>query len=75
MCGYFLIVWDIMEFARKNGILSQGRGSAAGSLVAYLLGITPVDPIRHGLFVGRFLNESSAVPDIDIDIDTQRREE
>ena len=75
MCGYFLIVWDIMEFARTNGILSQGRGSAASSIVAYILGITPVDPIRHGLFVGRFLNESSAVPDIDIDIDTQRREE
>ena len=55
--------------------MSQGRGSAASSLVAYILGITPVDPIRHGLFVGRFLNESSAVPDIDIDIDTQRREE
>jgi error-prone DNA polymerase len=75
MCGYFLIVWDIMEFARARGILSQGRGSAASSIVAYVLGITPVDPIRHGLFVGRFLNESSAVPDIDIDIDTQRREE
>ena len=75
LCGYFLIVWDIMEFARRSGILSQGRGSAASSLVAYLLGITPVDPIRHGLFVGRFLNESSAVPDIDIDIDTRRREE
>ncbi len=75
MCGYFLIVWDIMEFARSHAILAQGRGSAASSLVAYLLGITPVDPIRHGLFVGRFLNESSAVPDIDIDIDTQRREE
>ncbi len=75
MGGYFLIVWDIMEFARTNGILSQGRGSAASSIVAYVLGITPVDPIRHGLFVGRFLNESSAVPDIDIDIDTQRREE
>ena len=75
LCGYFLIVWDIMEFARRNGILAQGRGSSASSLVAYLLGITPVDPIRHGLFVGRFLNESSAVPDIDIDIDTRRREE
>ena len=75
LCGYFLIVWDIMEFARKKGILSQGRGSAASSLVAYVLGITPVDPIMHGLFVGRFLNESSAVPDIDIDIGTQRREE
>ncbi len=75
LCGYFLIVWDIMDFALKNGILAQGRGSAASSLVAYVLGITPVDPIRHGLFVGRFLNESSAVPDIDIDIGTERREE
>jgi error-prone DNA polymerase len=75
LCGYFLIVWDIMDFARRNGIPAQGRGSAASSLVAYLLGITPVDPIRHGLFVGRFLNESSAVPDIDIDIGTERREE
>ena len=72
--GYFLIVWDIMEFARKNGILAQGRGSAASSLVAYVLGITPVDPIRHKLFVGRFLNEFG-VPDIDIDISTNRREE
>jgi error-prone DNA polymerase len=74
LCGYFLIVRDIMEFARTKGILAQGRGSAASSLVAYLLGITPVDPLKHSLFVGRFLNES-AVPDIDIDIDTQRREE
>jgi error-prone DNA polymerase len=72
--GYFLIVWDIMEFARKNGILAQGRGSAASSLVAYVLGITPVDPIRHRLFVGRFLNEFG-IPDIDIDISTNRREE
>ncbi len=74
LCGYFLIVRDIMEFARANGIPAQGRGSAASSLVAYLMGITPVDPIRHNLYVGRFLNEFS-VPDIDIDIDTQRREE
>ena len=72
--GYFLIVRDIMEFARKNGILAQGRGSAASSLVAYVLGITPVDPIRHKLFVGRFLNEFG-IPDIDIDISTNRREE
>ena len=72
--GYFLIVWDIMEFARRNGILAQGRGSAASSLVAYVLGITPVDPIRHKLFVGRFLNEFG-IPDIDIDISTNRREE
>ncbi len=72
--GYFLIVWDIMEFARRNGILAQGRGSAASSLVAYVLGITPVDPIKHNLFVGRFLNEFG-IPDIDIDISTNRREE
>jgi error-prone DNA polymerase len=72
--GYFLIVWDIMKFARENGILAQGRGSAASSLVAYVLGITPVDPIRHNLFVGRFLNEFG-IPDIDIDIATHRREE
>lgn len=74
LSGYFLIVWDIMEFARKSGILAQGRGSAASSLVAYLLGITPVDPIRHNLFIGRFLNEF-AIPDIDVDIATHRREE
>jgi error-prone DNA polymerase len=63
-----------MEFAKGKGILAQGRGSAASSLVAYLLGITPVDPIKHNLFVGRFLNEF-AVPDIDVDISTQRRDE
>jgi len=74
LCGYFLIVRDIMEFAKKSGIPAQGRGSAASSLVAYLLGITPVDPIKHRFFVGRFLNEF-AVPDIDIDIATHRREE
>jgi error-prone DNA polymerase len=74
MSGYFLIVRDIMEFARKAGISAQGRGSAASSVVAYVLGITPVDPIRHRLFVGRFLNEF-ATPDIDIDIATHRREE
>jgi error-prone DNA polymerase len=74
LCGYFLIVREIVEFARKNGISAQGRGSGASSLVAYLLGITPVDPMEHKLFVGRFLNEF-AVPDIDIDIATHRREE
>jgi error-prone DNA polymerase len=74
LAGYFLVVWDIVEFARGAGISAQGRGSAASSLVAYVLGITPVDPLRHSLFVGRFLNES-AVPDIDIDIAAQRREE
>ena len=74
LSGYFLVVWDIVEYARKAGISAQGRGSAASSLVAYLLGITPVDPLKHNLFVGRFLNELS-VPDIDIDIATHRREE
>ncbi|HEX2965235.1 MAG TPA: error-prone DNA polymerase [Syntrophorhabdaceae bacterium] len=74
LSGYFLVVWDIIEYARKMGISAQGRGSAASSLVAYVLGITPVDPIRHRLFVGRFLNELST-PDIDIDIATNRREE
>jgi error-prone DNA polymerase len=74
LSGYFLVVWDIIEYARKAGISAQGRGSAASSLVAYLLGITPVDPLKHNLFVGRFLNELS-VPDIDIDIATHRREE
>lgn len=74
LSGYFLVVWDIIEYARKMGISAQGRGSAASSVIAYVLGITPVDPIRHKLFVGRFLNELS-VPDIDIDIATKRREE
>lgn len=74
MAGYFLVVWDIVEYARKMGISAQGRGSAASSVVAYVLGITPVDPMKHNLFVGRFLNELSA-PDIDIDIATHRREE
>ncbi len=74
LSGYFLVVWDIIEYARKMGISAQGRGSAASSVVAYALGITPVDPIRHRLFVGRFLNELS-IPDIDIDIATNRREE
>jgi len=74
LSGYFLVVRDIVEYARKMGISAQGRGSAASSVVAYVLGITPVDPLRHKLFVGRFLNELS-IPDIDIDIATNRREE
>ena len=59
----------MMEYARKNGIPAQGRGSAASSIVTYLLGVTRVDPVKHKLFAGRFLNdEMSAIPDIDIDI-------
>jgi len=74
LSGYFLIVRDIIEFAKSSGISAQGRGSAASSVVAYVLGITPVDPLKHNLFVGRFLNELNT-PDIDIDIATHRREE
>jgi len=75
LSGYFLIVRDIMDYARKHGIPAQGRGSAANSIVAYILGITKVDPIRHNLFVGRFLNEEmSSIPDIDIDVSTNHRE-
>lgn len=75
LSGYFLIVWDIMDYAKGNGIPAQGRGSAANSIVAYVLGITKVDPIRHRLFVGRFLNEEmSSLPDIDIDVSTNHRE-
>jgi len=76
LCGYFLIVWDIMEYARGNNLPAQGRGSAANSIVAYILGITRVDPISNKLFVGRFINEEMAcLPDIDIDISTNHREQ
>ncbi|MBA2266548.1 MAG: PHP domain-containing protein, partial [Chloroflexi bacterium] len=72
---FFLIVWDLMEFARKGGIIGQGRGSAGDSIVAYCLGITKVDPIEHKLLFERFINEARALPDIDIDFDVNRREE
>jgi len=76
LAGYFLIVWDIMHHARQNGIPAQGRGSAANSIVAYLLGITRVDPLRHNLLFERFLNEEmKGTPDIDIDVSTSHREE
>ncbi|RFU67727.1 DNA polymerase III subunit alpha [Bacillus sp. V59.32b] len=74
---YFLIVWDFMKFARQNQILTgPGRGSAAGSMVAYVLQITDVDPIKHHLLFERFLNpERISMPDIDIDFPDNRREE
>jgi error-prone DNA polymerase len=76
LSGYFLIVYDMMEYARINSIPAQGRGSAANSIVAYILGITKVDPIRHNLFIGRFINEEmSSLPDIDIDVSTNHREQ
>jgi len=75
LSGYFLIVWDIMDYAARHGIPALGRGSAANSIVVYILGITRVDPVKNKLFLGRFLNEEmSSVPDIDIDISTNHRE-
>ncbi|MCM3692115.1 DNA polymerase III subunit alpha [Neobacillus niacini] len=75
--NYFLIVWDFMRYARENGILTgPGRGSAAGSLVAYVLYITDVDPLSHQLLFERFLNpERISMPDIDIDFPDHRRDE
>ena len=75
--SYFLIVADLINYARSVGIrVGPGRGSAAGSLVAYALGITDIDPIPHGLLFERFLNpERTSMPDIDIDFDDRRRGE
>ncbi|HET7874016.1 MAG TPA: DNA polymerase III subunit alpha [Methylomirabilota bacterium] len=75
--GYFLVVWDFIAFARRQGIaVGPGRGSSAGSLVAYCLGITNVDPIRYGLIFERFLNpERVSMPDMDIDFADDRRDE
>ncbi|HEY9514561.1 MAG TPA: OB-fold nucleic acid binding domain-containing protein [Gemmatimonadaceae bacterium] len=75
LAGYFLIVWDIVRFARREGILCQGRGSAANSAVCFCLGITAVDPIALGLLFERFLsNERQEAPDIDIDFAHRDRE-
>lgn len=75
--NYFLIVWDFVRFAKQNGIMvGPGRGSAAGSIVAYALGITNIDPIRYTLLFERFLNpERVSMPDIDIDFCYERRQE
>ena len=76
LAEFFLICWDIMQFARERGIPAQGRGSAANSIAAYVLGITRVDPIRHHLLFERFINEGrTSYPDIDIDFSSERREE
>ncbi len=73
---FFLICWDLMRFAKSHQIPAQGRGSAADSIVAYVLGITRVDPIRHELLFERFINEGrTAYPDVDIDFSSERREE
>lgn len=75
--SYFLIVWDFIRFARERRIpVGPGRGSAAGSLVAYCLGITEIDPIKYNLLFERFLNpERISMPDIDVDFCTDRRAE
>src|SRR2546422_4919627 len=74
--SYFLIVWDFYKFARQHGIVvGPGRGSAAGSLVSYCLGITNLDPLKHGLIFERFLNiDRVSMPDIDCDFSVEGRE-
>lgn len=74
---YFLVVWDYIDFARRHNIpVGPGRGSAAGSLVAYALGITNIDPVHHGLLFERFLNpERKSMPDIDTDFCIDRRDD
>ncbi len=74
---YFLIVWDFIKYARDHGIpVGPGRGSAAGSIVSYALGITQLDPLKYNLLFERFLNpERVSMPDIDVDFDPERRHE
>jgi error-prone DNA polymerase len=74
--GYFLVVHSITEFCRERGILCQGRGSSANSIICYALGVTNADPIAYGLLFERFLSpERDGPPDIDVDIESARREE
>ncbi len=74
--GYFLIVWDIVEFCRRANIFCQGRGSAANSAVCYAIGVTAADAVSLGLLFERFLSpERDGPPDIDVDIESDRREE
>jgi error-prone DNA polymerase len=75
LAGFFLIVWDIVRFARRRGVLCQGRGSAANSAVCFCLGITAVDPVKLGLLFERFLSEDrKEAPDIDVDFAHEERE-
>jgi error-prone DNA polymerase len=74
--GYFLALWDIVRFAREKGILCQGRGSAANSVVCYALQITAIDPVRMGFLFERFISTArNEPPDIDVDFEHERREE
>lgn len=76
LCGYFLVAAEIADFARKNNIPICGKGSSAGSIVSYLLGISDIDPVTNNLYFQRFLNkERKEIPDIDIDVSSKRRAE
>ncbi|HUQ44078.1 MAG TPA: PHP domain-containing protein [Candidatus Limnocylindria bacterium] len=76
LAEFFLICWDLMRFAKKQGIPAQGRGSATSSIVSYTLGISRVEPIAHNLLFERFINEGrTTYPDVDIDFSSERREE
>ena len=76
LAEFFLICWDLMRFAKEQGIPAQGRGSAASSIVSYTLGISRVEPIQHNLLFERFINEGrTTYPDVDIDFSSARREE
>ena len=76
LCDYFLIVWDIVRFARSRGIPATGRGSAGDSLLSYLLDITQADPLAHELLFERFINpDRQGMPDIDVDFCARRRDE
>ena len=76
LAEFFLICWDIMRFAKEQGIPAQGRGSATSSIVSYTLGISRVEPIAHNLLFERFINEGrTTYPDVDIDFSSERREE
>ena len=76
LAEFFLICWDLMRYAREQGIPAQGRGSATSSIVSYTLGISRVEPIQHNLLFERFINEGrTTYPDVDIDFSSERREE
>ena len=76
LAEFFLICWDLMRFAREQGIPAQGRGSATSSIVSYTLGISRVEPIAHNLLFERFINPGrTTYPDVDIDFSSERREE
>jgi DNA polymerase III alpha subunit len=76
LAEFFLICWDLMRFAKDQGIPAQGRGSATSSIVSYTLGISRVEPIQHNLLFERFINEGrTTYPDVDIDFSSERREE